>query len=62
MDDYEDLVWGYEEPLEEPVSSAGLVAFYDDQATVTVEAQTPGEVDADLAATLADERNSRGRA
>ncbi len=62
VDDYEDLVWGYEEPLEEARELAGLVAFYDDQATVTVEAQTPGEVDADLAATLADERNSRGRA
>ena len=35
--DQQDLVWGYEEPLEEGRELAGLVAFYDDRVNVTVE-------------------------
>ena len=35
--DQQDLVWGYEEPLEEGRELAGLVAFYDDRVKVTVE-------------------------
>lgn len=35
--DQQDLVWGYEEPLEEARELAGLVALYDDKVTLTVD-------------------------
>ena len=60
--EHADLVWGYEQPLEEARELAGLVAFYDDKVNVEVATPGAGEVDADLAATLADERSTRGPA
>jgi uncharacterized protein (DUF427 family) len=60
--EHEDLVWGYESPLEEARELAGLVAFYDDQVQITVEGRGGSEADADLSATLADERSAGGPA
>ena len=51
-----DLVWGYEEPLEEARELAGLVAFYDDKVEVTVDVGDTAVTDIEVATALADER------
>jgi uncharacterized protein (DUF427 family) len=59
--DQQDLVWGYEEPLEEARELAGLVAFYDDKVKVTVDVGDTAVTDTEVARALADERAAATR-
>ena len=55
MEGEDNLLWSYEDPLEEARGLAGLVAFWDERVQVTVDRPGAGDMDVDVRTALAEE-------
>jgi hypothetical protein len=59
MDEQDNLVWAYEQPLEEARELAGLVAFYDERVQLTVDRHGADFADDEVPAANTEEASLR---